>query len=121
MLRRRHWSSIHALGYRLAEQPLTLIRNEMQLDRASTRTLSIDGNLLRVPAETSNMLLDPFKGLDLVKETRVEVAVGCVSECRRCEEAERGEAVIYRDDDNVGALVNPVVERPVPGVAVDVT
>ena len=93
----------------------------MQLDRASTRTLSIDGNLLRVPAVTSNMLLDPFKGLDLIKEARVEVPVGCVSERRRCEEAERGEAVIYRDNDNVGALVDPMVKRPVPGVAVDVT
>jgi len=67
------------------------------------------------------MFLDPFKGLDLVKEARVEVTVGCVSERRGCEEAERGEAVIYRDDDNVRALVDPVVERPVPRVAVDVT
>ena len=92
----------------------------MQLDRASTRALSIDGNLLRVPTETSNMFLHPFKGLDLVKEARIEVTVGRVSERRRCEETERGETVIHRDDDNVGALIDPVVERPVPGIAVDI-
>ena len=93
----------------------------MQLDRASTRTLSIDSNLLGIPTEASNMFLDPFKGLDLVKKARVEVPVGCVSERRRCEEAERGETVVYRDGDNVGALIDPVVERPVPRIAVDVT
>jgi len=66
-------------------------------------------------------LICSFKGLDLVKEARVEVTVGRVSERRRCEETERGETVIYRHDDNVGALIDPVVERPVPRIAVDIT
>ena len=121
LLRRRQWATIHTLGDRLAKQLLTLIRHEMQLDRASTRTLTIDGNLIRIPAETPDILLDPFKSLDLVQEARVEITVGCVSESRRCEEAERGKAVIYRHDDNIGALFDPVVERPIPGVAIAVT
>ena len=121
LLRGRQRATIYTLGNRLAEQPFALIRNEVELDRASTRTLPIDGNLMGVSAEISNVFLDPFKSLDLIKEACVEVAVGRISERRRCEEAERGESVVYRDDDDFGTLVNPVIKGPVLGVAVGET
>jgi len=109
------------LGDRLAEQPPSFMRDEVKLDRAPTCTLSIDGNLPWVPTKVANVFLDPSKGLNLVEEACVKVAVGRVPERRCCKKAKRRQPIIHRDDNDVWALVDPVVKGPIPGVAVDVT
>lgn len=89
----------------------------MQLHRTSTRTLAIDGYFARVATKARNVILNPLERLDLVKEASVKVSVRAVAEGRMCEETKGGEAVVYGDDDDVGALVDPVVEGPISRVS----
>jgi hypothetical protein len=90
----------------------------MQLRRTAPRALPIDRHLPRIAAEALDIRLDPLERLDLVEEARVEVAIGGFLQGGGGEEAEGGEAVVDGDGDDVGALIDPVVEGPVCGVSV---
>jgi hypothetical protein len=74
--------------------------------------LTVDRHFTRVAAECADVGLHPFKGLHLVEETGVEGADLGSRECGMGEEAEDGEAVVDRDDDDIGRLVDPMIERP---------
>lgn len=118
LLRRRQRRPIHTLRNRLTKQPRPLIRHKMQLRRTAPRTLSVNRHLPRVAAKALDIRLNPLERLDLVEEARVEGPVGGVLQGGGGEEAEGGEAVVDGDGDDVGALVDPVVEGPVCGVSV---
>jgi len=65
------------------------MRDEVKLNRTSTCTYSTDGNLPWVPAKAANVFPGPFKGLNLVEEACIKVAIGRVPERRCCEKAKR--------------------------------
>ncbi len=94
--------------------------NEMELHRGSSRALPVDSYPRRIPAERSNMSLDPFKSLCLVKKANIEVSIDSVREFWDSEEPEGRKTVIDGDDDDIGALMDPIVEWKGGGVAVNV-
>ena len=68
------------------------------------------------------MLFDPSKRFNLVQKARVKVAERRVgAEDRMGEETEGFEAIVNRYDDDVGRLVDPVLEWPIARVSEDVT
>ncbi len=96
------------------------MRNQMKLYRGPSCTLSVDRHPRRIPAERSDILLDPFEGLYLVKKAHIKVSIGGVCEFRNSKEPEGRKAVVDGDDDNVGTLMDPMVEWKVSGVTVNV-
>nr|WP_239003881.1 hypothetical protein [Nocardia panacis] len=58
--------------------------------------LSRGGDLGRVASECGDILADPGEGRDLVEQAHIAVA-----DPRRCQVAERAEAIVHRDHDNV--------------------
>ena len=64
--------------------------------------------------------MDELQRLDLVEEACVEVTQTLGLELRHSEEANGVESVIDGGDHDVGGLVDPVVERPVCRIAVNV-
>lgn len=96
------------------------MRDQMKLHRRPSRTLPIDSHPRRIPAERSDMSLDPFEGLYLVKKACIKVPTGSVCEFRDSKEPEGRKAVVDGDDDNVGTLMDPTVEWKVGGVTVNV-
>lgn len=96
------------------------MRNEVELNGASARALAVDRHFLGVAAEATDVRLHPLKRLHLVEESCVEVPVSGVPQGGSSEKSERGEPVVHRDDDHVGALVDPVVEGPVRRISVDI-
>lgn len=93
----------------------------MKFHGAATGALSVDRDLVWVATKRTDVLLHPFERLDLILEASIKVAISRIRELRSGEEAERIEAVIHGDYYDVGALVDPGIERPVPWVAVDIT
>ena len=92
----------------------------MQRDAAAARTLSVDGYTRWVASESVDVVLDPFECENLVPETDNEVALDAICERRMGEETQRGEAVIHRDDDDVGREVDPLFKRKIGRVTVQV-
>lgn len=116
-----HNLPIHTLRNRAREQrSAALIRNHMHLHAARTRTLPIDRHALWVAAEGGNVVVNPLECEDLILEARIQVAEGVGREVRVCKEAKGVKPVVDGDDDHVWRLVDPVLERPVARVAVDV-
>ena len=67
------------------------------------------------------MRLNPAEGHALVLEARVEIAErGIVRELGSRKETNRVQAIVDGSDDDVGRLVNPVVEWPVSRVSVHI-
>ncbi len=64
------------------------MRNQMKLHRGPSRTLPVDRHPRRIPAERSDILLDPFEGLYLVKKAYIKVPIGGIYEFRYGKEPE---------------------------------
>ena len=64
--------------------------------------------------------MNELQRLDLVEEACVEVTQALGLELRHGEEADGVQSVIDGRDHDVGGLVDPVVERPVCRIAVNV-
>lgn len=93
----------------------------MQFDGGTTRTLAIDRDTVWITTKGTDILVNPSERLYLVQDSSIEVAVCRIRELWRRKEAKRIEAVIDRHDNDIGALVDPVIEWPVPWVAIDIT
>ena len=94
----------------------------MQLHTTPTRALSIDGDFASVATERRDMPLHPAKGFNLVEKPGVKVTEGRVgTEFRVREETEGAETIVDRNDDNVGGLVNPVLEGPECRISEDIS
>ena len=78
---------IYTLRNGLGKQPRTLMRNEVELYGASTRTLAIDRHFLGIAAETPYVRLHPLQCLYLVEEACVEIPVRGVPQGGSSEEA----------------------------------
>ena len=64
--------------------------------------------------------MDELQRLDLVEEASIEVTQALGLELRHGEETDGVQSVIDGRDHDVGGLVDPVVERPVRRIAVNV-
>lgn len=62
----RQGRPIDALSNCTPEQTLSLFRNEVKLDRCTSRALAVDCDLGRIAAEACDIPLDPAEGFDLV-------------------------------------------------------
>lgn len=85
----------------------------MELYRGSTGALSVDGHSRWVAPERGDVLPHPLERKKLVVETCIVVTQPGIAEFWDRDETEGGEAVVYRDDNDVGALLDPVLEGPV--------
>jgi len=92
----------------------------MERNWAPSSTLPIDRHPLRVAPKVSNVLFHPSQRLDLVEESNIKISIGRISQLRDAKEAKGWEAVVYWNDDEVGALVDPMLERKALRVAEDV-
>ena len=95
--------------------------NQVKLDRCTSSTLPIDGDFGRITSERRDVLLDPLQCLHLIVEARIQVPETLRRHLGGSEKPDRVKAVVHGSDDNVRRLVNPMIERPVGGVAIDVT
>lgn len=82
---------------RAAEQTAGRRRTEQRPDGSSARGLSVDDDLIVVAAERSDVGAHPLQSSDLVTDTVVALQVGAGDS----QEAERGQAVVDGDDDDV--------------------
>ena len=103
------------------EQLLSPVRDHVQFDGGTTCTLAVDCDTVWVPTEGADVLVNPSERLQLVLEPSIEVTIRRVGELRCRKEAEGIESVVYGHNNDVGALVDPTVEWPVPRVAKDIT
>lgn len=85
-----------------------------------TSTLSVDCDARRIAAECLNVLLDPAQGFELVEDANVQVPRRGIREFRRGEEAQSSQAVVDRHDDNIWALLYPMIEGKADRVAVSI-
>ena len=115
----RYWQrfSVNTLRYSSVKKFLNIFCNKVKFNRASARALSIDSDLIRIATKIRYVPLDPSQGFNLIQKTSIEITNGCVSECRRCKEPERWQTVVYWDNNNILALMNPMIKGPVGRIA----
>ena len=87
-----HWHRRSVLANRLR-------RAHKRTNGSSARRLAKDRDPVLVTAERGDMLAHPVKGSNLVRKTEVTVGLPVIQR----EEAERGEAIVDRDEDDVAA------------------
>ncbi len=78
--------AIHTLRNGLAEQPRTLVRNEVKFYGAPACALTVDRHFLGVATEARDVRLHPLQRLHLVEEARVEIPVRAVPQGGSSEE-----------------------------------
>ena len=93
----------------------------MKKDRGSTGTLPIYGDRSGITAEVIDIVVDPIQGLHLIQEADVVISDTTPGELWMGQESESRQTVVDGYNDDLLALVNPVIERPIFWVPVDVT
>lgn len=120
LLRRRHNHPKDALSDRPSERSLCFpVRNHMHFHAASTRALPIYRHFSWIAPERCDVLLHPLQGKLLVLKPNVMISEERVGgELRVRQEAERVKSVVDRHDNDVWGLIDPVLKRPVSGIAI---
>lgn len=103
------------------EQFLSLVDDHVQFDGGTTCTLAIDRDTVWVTTKGTDILVNPSERLYLVQDSSIEVTIRRIRELWRRKEAKGIEAVVHRHNNDVGALVDPTIEWPVPWVPIDIT
>ena len=92
----------------------------MKKNRGSTGTLSVYGNHSRITAKVIDIVVDPIQGLHLIQEADVVISDTTPGELWMGQESESRQTVVDGDNDDLLALVNPVIERPTFWVPIEV-
>lgn len=103
------------------EQLLPLIGDHVEFDGRTACALAVDRDTVWVTTKCADVLVDPSECLQLILEASIEVAVRRIRELWCCKEAKGIKAVVNRHNNDIGALVNPAIEWPIPWVPINIT
>lgn len=93
----------------------------MQEDGGTPGALSVDGDFVGITAEVVDVVLDPVQGLNLIQETDVVIRNSSTGEIGMGEESESSQTIVDRDDNNLLALMDPMIVGQGGGVSEDIT